>query len=148
MEKDIKKQQTYKEIAQKHEPKPSLSKNIFWAFIIGGLICDVGQLFLNFFLSKNIEIQDASTLTTIIMVFLGAFLTGIGIYDDIGRIAGAGTIVPVTGFANSIVAPAMEFKREGLVFGVAAKMFIIAGPVIVYGVSSSIIIGIIYFLLK
>jgi stage V sporulation protein AC len=92
--------------------------------------------------------QDANTLVSITMVFLGAFLTGIGVYDDIGKFAGAGSIVPITGFANSIVSPAMEFKREGFVFGAAAKMFTIAGPVIVYGVSTSIIIGLIYYFLK
>jgi len=91
---------------------------------------------------------QAGTSTSIVMVFIGAFLTGIGIYDLIGKYAGAGSVVPITGFANSIVAPAMEFKREGYVFGVGAKMFTIAGPVIVYGVASSIVIGIIYYLLE
>ncbi|ADD02381.1 stage V sporulation protein AC [Thermoanaerobacter mathranii subsp. mathranii str. A3] len=148
MERDVKKEQEYKDIAQKYEPQPTLLKNLVMAFIVGGLISDIGQLFLNFYLSRGYSMQDANTLVAITMVFIGAFLTGIGVYDDIGKFAGAGSIVPITGFANSIVSPAMEFKREGFVFGVAAKMFIIAGPVIVYGVSTSIIIGLIYYFLK
>jgi stage V sporulation protein AC len=148
MERDVKKEQEYKDIAQKYEPQPTLLKNLVMAFIVGGLISDIGQLFLNFYLSRGYSMQDANTLVSITMVFLGAFLTGIGVYDDIGKFAGAGSIVPITGFANSIVSPAMEFKREGFVFGAAAKMFTIAGPVIVYGVSTSIIIGLIYYFLK
>lgn len=148
MERDVKKEQEYKNIAQKYEPKPALAKNVVMAFVVGGLISDIGQFFLNFYLSRGYSIQDANTLVSITMVFLGAFLTGIGVYDDIGKFAGAGSIVPITGFANSIVSPAMEFKREGFVFGVAAKMFTIAGPVIVYGVSTSIIVGLIYYFLK
>jgi stage V sporulation protein AC len=148
MEKDIQKQQEYKDITQKYEPKPTVLKNIIWAFIVGGLICDIGQIFLNYFVSKGMNSEQAGTSVSIVMVFLGAFFTGLGIYDDIGRFAGAGSIVPITGFANSIVSPAMEFKKEGYVFGVAAKMFNIAGPVIVYGVSTSIIIGLIYLFFK
>ncbi|MEQ6358681.1 stage V sporulation protein AC [Thermoanaerobacter thermohydrosulfuricus] len=148
MERDVKKEQEYKNMAQKYEPKPALLKNVVMAFVVGGLISVIGQFFLNFYLSRGYSIQDANTLVSITMVFLGAFLTGIGVYDDIGKFAGAGSIVPITGFANSIVSPAMEFKREGFVFGAAAKMFTIAGPVIVYGVSTSIIIGLIYYFLK
>lgn len=148
MEKNIKEQQEYKNIAQKYEPKPTLLKNMIWAFIVGGLICDVGQIFQNIFVMRGMTPEQAGTPVSIIMVFLGAFFTGIGIYDDLGKVAGAGSIVPITGFANSIVSPAMEFKREGYIFGVAAKMFNIAGPVIVYGVGTSIIIGIIYYFLK
>ncbi|AEF17245.1 MULTISPECIES: stage V sporulation protein AC [Thermoanaerobacterium] len=148
MEKDIKKQQEYKDIAQKYEPKPTLLKNVLWAFVVGGLICDVGQFFLNLFINRGMTAEQAGTPVAIIMVFLGSFLTGIGIYDDIGRFAGAGSVVPITGFANSIVSPAMEFKREGFVFGVASRMFNIAGPVIVYGVGTSIIVGLIYYFLK
>lgn len=148
MERDVKKEQEYKNIAQKYEPKPALLKNVVMAFVVGGLISDIGQFFLKFYLSRGYSMQDANTLVSITMVFLGAFLTGIGVYDDIGKFAGAGSIVPITGFANSIVSPAMEFKREGFVFGAAAKMFTIAGPVIVYGVSTSIIIGLIYYFLK
>ena len=94
------------------------------------------------------SIEDTSALTSIIMVFLGALLTGIGIYDKIANFAGAGTIVPITGFANAVVAPAIEFKKEGFVFGVAAKKFTIAGPVLVYGIGSSVIIGLIYYFIN
>lgn len=136
----------YKRLVKKHEPKSNMLKNCIFAFFIGGVICDIGQLIqnalLNFF-SKDIS----STLTSIAMIFLGAFLTGIGVYDKIGKFAGAGSIVPITGFANSIVSPAVEYKKEGFVFGVGAKMFLIAGPVLVYGISTSIIIGIIYYIL-
>lgn len=126
-------------------PKSPLLLNCVKAFLIGGVICTIGQG-LNqlatdvMFLSKD----DTASFTAAVMVFLGATLTGIGIYDVIGKFAGAGSIVPITGFANSIVAPAMEFKREGYVLGVGAKMFAIAGPVLVYGYCTSIIAGLIY----
>ena len=141
-------QKDYYEYVKKKIPKPNYFKNCIWAFIVGGLICDVGQLINNFFVKSGLDKKEVSAATVITLVFLGAFLTGLGIYDKLGRKAGAGSIVPITGFANSIVSPAMEFKREGFVLGVAAKMFIIAGPVLVYGFGSSIIVGIIYLLLK
>ena len=118
------------------------------AFIVGGLICCIGQAVHDSgekFLHLNEE--EVSAFTAIIMVFLGATLTGIGIYDKIGKFAGAGSIVPITGFANSIVSPAMEFKREGFIMGVGVKLFSLAGPVLVYGIGSSVIYGIIYWLL-
>lgn len=128
-------------------PKPTTLKNCIAAFIVGGLICDVAQFISNMSKSYGYDKDAVAAITATAMVFLGAFLTGLGIYDRIGRFAGAGSIVPITGFANSIVSPAMEFKREGFVFGVGAKMFVLAGPVLVYGISTSIIIGIIYYLL-
>ncbi|KPU45344.1 SpoVA protein [Oxobacter pfennigii] len=118
------------------------------AFIVGGLICDIGQFFVNMLMNSGMPLDEARGYTSLIMVFLGSFLTGLGVYDNIGKFAGAGSIVPITGFANSIVSPAMEFKREGYVFGVAAKMFLIAGPVLVYGITSSVIVGLIYYLIK
>ncbi|WP_234119315.1 stage V sporulation protein AC [Clostridium hydrogenum] len=135
----------FKSLSQNSKPKPKIIKNCICAFIIGGLICDVGQLVSDFFSSVGVPQDDLGTYTAIVMVFIGAFLTGIGIYDKIANIGGAGTVVPITGFANSIVAPAIEFKKEGFVFGVGAKMFTIAGPVLVYGLSSSVIVGIIYY---
>lgn len=135
----------FKKLSQNSKPKPKIVRNCISAFIVGGLICDVGQLISDFFASMGVPQDDLSTYTALIMVFIGAFLTGIGIYDKIANIGGAGTIVPITGFANSIVAPAIEFKKEGFVFGVGAKMFAIAGPVLVYGLSSSVIVGIIYY---
>lgn len=129
-------------------PKPSIVKNCINAFIVGGLFCDVGQFFMNYFLNHGVSQEDVGTYVAIVMVFIGAFLTGIGIYDKIAEFAGAGTVVPITGFANSIVSPAIEFKKEGYIFGVGAKMFSIAGPVLVYGLSSSVIVGIIYYIIR
>lgn len=143
-----KEQQDYQNYVKQKRPKPPLFKNIIMAFIVGGIICVIGQIILNFFISRGMTPNQAGGPTSICMIFLGAFLTGIGIYDKIGKFAGAGSVVPITGFANSIVSPAMEFKREGYVFGVAAKMFVVAGPVLVYGITSSAIIGLIYYLLK
>jgi stage V sporulation protein AC len=141
-----KKKKEYQQLVKQIEPKSNLFKNCIRAFIIGGLICDVGQLFSNLFIGAGLPKDDAGTYVSIIMVFLGAFLTGLGVYDDIGKYGGAGSIVPITGFANSIVSPAMEFKREGYVLGVGAKMFAIAGPVLVYGITSSVIVGLIYYI--
>ncbi|KEI97517.1 stage V sporulation protein AC [Clostridium botulinum A2B7 92] len=135
-------------LSPKVEPKPQIFKHCVSAFIVGGLICDIGQFFNNFFLNMGIPKDEVGTYVSIVMVFIGAFLTGIGVYDKIAKFAGAGTVVPITGFANSIVSPAMEFKQEGYVFGVAAKMFVIAGPVLVYGIGSSVIVGIIYFIMS
>lgn len=138
--------QKFDNLATESEPKPQLLKNSIRAFWVGGLICDIGELILNILASFGIEQNEAGIITSIILVFLGALLTGVGIYDKIANYAGAGTIVPITGFSNAIVAPAIEFKTEGFVFGVAAKMFTIAGPVLVYGIGSSVIVGIIYYL--
>lgn len=146
MEKKMAKE--YQDIVNKSNPESSFLKDYTMAFVVGGLICDVGQFVMNTFLRYGVPKEDVGYYVAGTMVFLGAFLTGLGVYDNIGKHAGAGSIVPITGFANSIVSPAMEFKREGYVFGVAAKMFIIAGPVLVYGIGSSIIVGIIYYLLK
>lgn len=126
-------------------PKPAYLKNCISAFVVGGLICDVAQFISNTSKNYGYNQEAVSSITATSMVFLGAFLTGIGIYDRIGKYSGAGSIVPITGFANSMVSPAMEFKREGFVFGVGAKMFVLAGPVLVYGISTSIIIGLIYY---
>lgn len=145
-EKNLKK--TFKELSTAAKPKPNLLKHCIYAFIVGGLICDVGQFFSNFFINMGMPKDDAGTLVSIVMVFIGAFLTGIGVYDNIANFAGAGSVVPITGFANSIVSPAMEFKKEGFVFGVSAKMFTIAGPVLVYGIGSSVIVGVIYFIIS
>jgi len=142
-EEDIKSE--FKTLVTNSKPKPKLLKNCIYAFVIGGLICDIGQFFNNVLLNYKVPSDDASAYVTIIMILIGAFLTGIGVYDKIATIAGAGSVVPITGFANSIVAPAMEFKKEGYVFGVASKMFIIAGPVLVYGIGSSVIVGLIYY---
>lgn len=139
----------YKDYVDEISPKPSYIKNYIMAFLVGGIICMIGQgindSYINFLgLSK----ENAATWTSITLIFLGAFLTGLGVYDLIGKRAGAGSIIPITGFANSIVSPAMEFKREGYVMGVGANLFKIAGPVLVYGVGSSIVFGFIYYIVK
>lgn len=138
----------YKEMVDKTNPPSSLFKDVILAFIVGGLICDVGQLVMNLFLRAGISEDNVGFYVASVMVFLGALFTGLGLYDELGRFAGAGSIVPITGFSNSIVAPAMEFKKEGYVFGVGAKMFVLAGPVLVYGISSSIVAGLIYWFIK
>src|SRR5690606_12064506 len=127
-------------------PKTNRLKNCIFAFLIGGTICTIGQIVLNIGENYyNLDQKSGATFTTIIMIFLGALLTGLGVYDDIGKIGGAGSIVPITGFSNSIVSPAMEFKREGYVLGIGAKMFTVAGPVLVYGIGSSVVVGFIYY---
>lgn len=138
--------QEYKKWSQQQAPRSKKAKNLLLAFLVGGIICTVGQLILNLLIKAGMAKDDASAVTTLIMIFLGAFLTGINVYDNIGRVGGAGAAIPVTGFANSIVSPAMEYKKEGYVMGVGAKMFLIAGPVLVYGIVTSIIAGILYFL--
>ncbi|MGO1470350.1 MAG: stage V sporulation protein AC [Tissierella sp.] len=138
----------YQKFAEGKIPKPTYLRNIIFAFLIGGAICTLGEFVMNYLHNKGLSEEMVSSATSIIMVFLGAFLTGLGIYDEIGKVGGAGAAVPITGFANSIVAPAMEFKKEGFIFGVAAKMFVIAGPVLVYGVSSSIVVGLLSILFK
>lgn len=138
----------YQKFAKDKIPKPTYFRNNIAAFVVGGLICVIGQFIFNFLEKQGLNQKDAAMATTIILVFIGALLTGLGVYDEIGKFGGAGAAIPITGFANSIVAPAMEFKREGFIFGVASKMFVIAGPVLVYGVGSSILVGILSILLK
>ena len=123
--------------------KSPLGKDLLNSFLIGGLICVIGQLILNAYTALELSEQDAAAATSVSLVFLSAVLTGLSVYDDLAKIAGAGTLVPITGFANAVVSPAIEFKAEGFVTGMAAKMFIIAGPVIVYGTVASVLYGII-----
>lgn len=140
----------YQDYANSISPKSTILHNCFMAFWVGGLICTIGQLLNN--IGKNyydMGKEDASAFTSIVLIFISALLTGLGLYKKIGKKAGAGSLVPITGFANSIVAPAMEFKREGYILGVGAKLFSIAGPVLVYGISTSVIVGLIkYFFVK
>ena len=128
-------------------PDSKTALNCLKAFLVGGLICSLGQALTNLYLLLNLSLTDARTLTSVSLVFLGGLLTSIGIYDNIAKHAGAGTLVPITGFANSIVAPAIEFKSEGYVLGLGAKMFVIAGPVLVYGITASVVFGVLYFFL-
>ena len=130
------------------DPPTKHFKNCFRAFMMGGLICCIGQFFREIF--ENVFAlsgDELSAAVSIVLIFLGTLLTGFGVYDRIGRNAGAGSIVPITGFANSVASPAIEFKTEGLVYGMAAKMFIVAGPIIVFGVLGGAIVGLIYLLL-
>ncbi len=138
----------YQKMVEKSSPNTNLILNCLNAFWTGGLICVIGQFITNSFLNLGCDIDIARTITSVILIFIGILLTGLGVYDEIGKIAGAGSVVPITGFANSVAAPALEFKKEGFIFGVGAKMFIIAGPVIVYSTLTSVIVGIFYYLSK
>jgi stage V sporulation protein AC len=136
----------YNSLVQQIKPKPALLKNCVWAFVVGGLICVLAQIILNFLMGQGMNKVDAGSATSATMIFLGALFTGIGVYDELGKRAGAGSIVPITGFANAIVASAMEFKREGYIFGVGAHIFTIAGPTLVFGFAVSTLIGLIKLL--
>lgn len=127
-------------------PKSPMGMDVLKAFVIGGLICTVGQLILNGYTAMGLDTENAGTATSITLVSLSALLTGLSLYDNIAKHAGAGTLVPITGFANAVCAPAVEFRTEGFILGVAAKMFTIAGPVIVYGLGASVVYGVIYWI--
>lgn len=136
----------YGALVARMAPKSPMWRDCLNAFWIGGLICVVGQIFMNCYGAWGLEKQDTGTAASMTLVALSALLTGLSLYDDIAKHAGAGTLVPITGFANAIAAPAVEFKTEGFVLGVGAKMFTIAGPVIVYGLAASVVYGFIYWL--
>lgn len=137
----------YKQYTDRHAPRSRIGRNMCRAFLVGGLICCLGQLLLDLYGLAGLGEQDAATAVSVTLVLLGAALTGLGLYDDLAKFAGAGTLVPITGFANSVVSPALEFKTEGFITGTAAKMFVIAGPVIVYGISASVVYGLILCLI-
>ena len=135
-----------KYVNAKSQPSPS-GKNCLWAFCVGGLICTLGQVLLNFYQSScGLEKDDAAAAVSISLILLSAVLTGLGIFDKIAKHAGAGTLVPITGFANAVVSPAIDFKSEGIVTGMAAKMFLVAGPVIVFGTLASVVYGVVLML--
>lgn len=128
-------------------PKTNQKRSLFRAFWVGGTICMIGQTFRYVMqYGFNLEGDELSAFVSMIMIFLGALLTGLGVYDRIGKYAGGGSIVPITGFANSVVSPAVEFKTEGYIYGTAAKMFVVAGPIIVFGIASSVLVGLLYFI--
>ena len=135
----------YGKLISNMAPKSPIVKDCLNAFWIGGLICTIGQLIMNGYAALGLDKTDAGTATSMSLVVLSALLTGLSLYDNIAKYAGAGTLVPITGFANAIAAPAVEFKTEGFILGVGAKIFTIAGPVIVYGVSASVVYGLIYW---
>lgn len=133
----------YSDYVDKKSPDSPILKNCFNAFWVGGLICSIGQIIFDFCKYKGLETTACNTVVSIILIGIAAFLTGLNIFNKIGKFAGAGSLVPITGFANSIVSPAIEYKSEGYVMGVGGKMFTVAGPVLVFGISASVIIGII-----
>ena len=137
--------QEYQEYVKRLAPKSPIFKDTAFAFFIGGAICALGQLIQNGFLSLGLAKADAGTATSICLIFLSALLTGLNLYNSIARFAGAGTLVPITGFANSVAAPAIEYQKEGQVFGIGCKIFTIAGPVILYGIIMSWALGLLYW---
>lgn len=136
----------YAKLVKEMSPKSPMWKDCLMAFVIGGLICTVGQCCMNGYRALGLDAEMAGTATSMTLVVLSALLTGLSLYDDLAKHAGAGTLVPITGFANAIAAPAVEFKTEGMILGTAAKMFTIAGPVIVYGLAASVVYGVVYWI--
>ena len=146
MDKPTDSQETYKKYVDKKSPNSPILKNCFNAFWVGGLICTIGQIIFNICQERQLDTTTSSTIVSILLIAFSAFLTGLNIFNKIGKFAGAGSLIPITGFANSIVSPAMEYKSEGYVMGVGGKMFTVAGPVLVFGISASIIVGIIFLI--
>lgn len=144
-EKTKEEEKAYSEMVKKASPNTNMISTCLKAFFVGGLICAFGQLTLDLFIEFGIDKETAALYNTMLLVFLGTFLSGLGVYQKLGKFAGAGSIVPITGFANSMASPAIEFKKEGWIAGVGAKMFIIAGPVIVYGIVTSVVMGALYY---
>ncbi|MGM9661841.1 MAG: stage V sporulation protein AC [Oscillospiraceae bacterium] len=140
--------QEYQQYVKDKQPKSPIVKDTLLAFLVGGAICVLGQFIMEFWKSRGLDQEAAGTATSISLVFLSALLTGLNLYNTVARFAGAGTLVPITGFANSVVSPALDFKSEGLVTGMAAKMFVVAGPVIVFGTAASIVYGVILLLFR
>ena len=141
----IETKQSYQNYVNKKSPNSPILKNCFNAFWVGGLICTIGQIIMNICKERGFDQNLSGTIVSIILIGISAFLTGVNIFNKIGKFAGAGSLIPITGFANSIVSPAMEYKSEGYVMGVGGKMFTVAGPVLVFGISTSIIVCIVYF---
>lgn len=136
----------YQNYVDQKSPNSPILKNCFNAFWVGGLICSIGQIIMEVCKSRSLSTEISGTVVSILLIAVSAFLTGLNLFNKIGKFAGAGSLVPITGFANSIVAPAMEYKSEGYVMGVGGKMFTVAGPVLVFGISTSIIVGIVYLI--
>ena len=141
--KSIDTKKEYLDYVDQKSPNSPILKNCFNAFWVGGLICSIGQIIFDFCQYKGLDTTSSSTIVSIILIGIAAFLTGLNIFNKIGKFAGAGSLVPITGFANSIISPAIEYKSEGYVMGVGGKMFTVAGPVLVFGISASVIVGII-----
>jgi len=134
-------------VNERSKPSP-MGKNLVWAFLVGGIICTIGQVLTNLYQNWGLDKDQAGTATSVTLILAAALLTGLGWFDKLAKHAGAGTLVPITGFANAMVSPALEFKSEGLITGTAAKLFVVAGPVLVFGISASVIYGLILCLLR
>lgn len=147
MEANERTKQEYEKMVEQASPKSPILKNCILAFLSGGAICTLGQVFRHWYLSMGMTEEECGLMVSVTLIGLSAVLTALGLYGRLGKHCGAGTEVPITGFANSVVSPAIEFKKEGMVLGMAAKMFLIAGPVIVYGTLTSMAVGAVYFLL-
>lgn len=144
--KSINTNKEYQEYVKQKSPNSPILKNCFNSFWVGGLICMLGQIIMEICKYRELDVEMSGTIVSISLIFLSAFLTSLNIFNKIGKFAGAGSLVPITGFANSIVSPSIEYKSEGYVMGVGAKMFTVAGPVLVYGISTSILVGICYLI--
>ncbi len=144
--KQINTNKEYQEYVKQKSPNSPILKNCFNSFWVGGLICAIGQVIMEVCKYRGLDTEMSATIVSISLIFLSAFLTALNLFNKIGKFAGAGSLVPITGFANSIVSPSMEYKSEGYVMGVGAKMFTVAGPVLVYGISTSILVGIAYLI--
>ncbi len=138
----------YSDFVDTKAKKSKLFTNMFMAFLVGGIICIIGQIITNVALYYGVEKKQAAIICTISLIFLGAFLTVLKVYEKLGKVAGAGSVIPITGFSNSIVSPAIEYKTEGYILGIGANMFKVAGPVLVYGITTSGIIGLIYWIIE
>ena len=144
---DMTNQDYGKLVNDRSKPSP-MGKNLVWAFLVGGTICTIGQGLSNLYQSWGLDKDQAGTAVSVTLIFAAALLTGLGCFDKLAKRAGAGTLVPITGFANAMVSPALEFKSEGLITGTAAKLFVVAGPVLVFGISASVIDGLILLLFQ
>ena len=144
---DMTNQDYGKLVNDRSKPSP-MGKNLVWAFLVGGAICTIGQGLSNLYQSWGLDKDQAGTAVSVTLIFAAALLTGLGCFDKLAKLAGAGTLVPITGFANAMVSPALEFKSEGLITGTAAKLFVVAGPVLVFGISASVIYGLILLLFQ
>lgn len=138
----------YEKMVEKASPNSHIFLDCIKAFVVGGIICVIGQFITNVLLNNGLSKDESSAYTSVILIGIASLLTGLGLYPKLGKFAGAGSIVPITGFSNSVTAPAIEFKKEGFILGVGAKIFTIAGPVILYGTITSMIVGIIYYIAK
>ncbi len=140
------KKSTYKALSDAHAPRSPMAKNCLWAYLTGGIICTLGQLLKDLYTMAGLPEESAATLTSVSLIFLAVVLTAVGVFDNIAKHAGAGTLVPITGFANAVVSPAIDSRAEGLVLGVGAKIFTVAGPVLLYGTLAGCVYGVIYWI--